>query len=152
MSTAYPDLPAAMIGWLRASPNVVAAFAENTASEATTKFWADSAKQGVQLPWAIYEEIEGDIQYMSEAADVRNTIETGVVRFIVVSPGKKTARDLGRLLTKTLDDAPLLFADGILMYLRAKKPFFVPIADVVADSPTGYARVVIFEAMVNRTA
>jgi hypothetical protein len=150
MSTAYPDLPAAMIAWLRASPNVVAAFSENTASPATTKFWADEARQGTLLPWAVYEEIDGDIQYMTTAGGVRNTIEAGVVRFIVVGEGKKATRDLGRLLTRTLDDAPLLFADGNLMYLRAKKPSFVSVKDVIGDIPNAYARMVIFETMVNR--
>jgi hypothetical protein len=147
-----PDLLAAVVARLRASPGVVAAFAENTASAATTKFWAEAARQGVVLPWAVYEEIDGDIQYMTQAAGVSNTIETGAVRFVIVAAGKKAARDLGRLVSSTLDDAPLVFDDGILMYLRAKKPYFVPAADIAPENPTAYARAVVFEFMVNRTA
>jgi hypothetical protein len=147
-----PDLMAAVVARLRASPSVVAAFAENTASAATTKFWADAARQGVVLPWAVYEEIEGDIQYMTQAAGTSNTIETGAIRFVIVSAGKKAARDLGRLVSGTLDDAPLVFDDGILMYLRAKKPFFVPVADIAPENPTAYARVVVFEFMISRAA
>ncbi|SIN70111.1 hypothetical protein SAMN05444166_0235 [Singulisphaera sp. GP187] len=76
MSSA-PDLPAAMIAWLRASPSVVAAFAENTASPTTTKFWADEARRGVGLPWAVYEETGSDLIYMTATESVAPSIETG---------------------------------------------------------------------------
>lgn len=145
-----PDLPAAAIAWLRATPAVVSAFGEDTSAKATVKFHADKAWQGVRLPWATYVEIDGDVQYMTGAGGVTNTIETGAVRFIVVSEDKKATRDLGRLLTQTLDDAPLVFDDGELMYLRAKKPFFVPVAEVTDNAPSAYALVIIFETVVNR--
>jgi len=152
MSTAHPDLPAAMIGWLRASPSVVTAFAENTNALATTKFWADAARPGVALPWAVYEERDGEVQSMTAARGMTCSIETGIVRFTIVAPAKKLARDLGRLVVKALDDAPLLFADGRLMYLRAQSASFQPVADIAPASPTAHARVIDFRFMVQRTA
>lgn len=151
MSTAYPDLPAAMIGWLRASPGVVTAFAEDTNAPTTTKFWADAARPGAALPWAVYEELDGDVQSMTAARGLACSIETGTVRFTIVASGKKLARDLGRLVVKALDDAPLLFADGRLMYLRAQSTSFQPVANITPASPTAYARVVNFGFMVQRT-
>ncbi|SIN70650.1 Protein of unknown function [Singulisphaera sp. GP187] len=149
MSSA-PDLPAAMIAWLRASPSVVAAFAENTASPTTTKFWADEARRGVGLPWAVYEETGSDLIYMTVTESVAPSIETGQIRFTVVSAEKKRTRDLGRLVAETLNDAPLVFDDGLLMNLRARTPFSVPIEHVSADHPAAYARVIVFDFMVNR--
>lgn len=151
MSTTYPDLPAAMIGWLRASPAVIAAFAENTAAPASTKFWADSARRGVALPWAVYKEPRSDILYMTVTGSAVPSIETGEIRFKVVSAEKKEARDLGRLLAETLNDAPLEFSDGLLMHLRARTPFFVPVETIGPDHPTAYARVIVFDFMVNRS-
>ncbi|WP_406699229.1 hypothetical protein V5E97_10165 [Singulisphaera sp. Ch08] len=151
-SETYPDLPAAMIGHLRATPAVVTAFGENRAALATTKFWADSARRGVILPWAVYEETDSDITYMTTTGSVAPSIETGQIRFKVVSDEKKMARDLGRLLAETLNDAPLVFDDGLLMNLRARTPFSVPIAHVCADHPTAYARVIVFDYMVNRSS
>lgn len=151
MSTPYPDLPAAIIGWLRANPTVVAAFAENTASPATTKFWADAARRGVALPWAVYEEASSDLLFMTVTGTVAPSIETGQLRFKVVAAEKKQARDLGRLLAETLNDAPLVFDDGLLMNFRARSSFFVPVETCCADHPNAYARVILFDFMVNRS-
>lgn len=151
MATAYPDLPAAMIGWLRSQPTIVAAFGEDTSAPATTKFWADAARQGVALPWAVYEEVDGELAAMTAAGGVTCRIETGLVRFVVVAEGKRAARDLGRMVMKGLDDAPLVFDDGRLMYLRARRPFFAPAGTLAPNSPGASARVVVFETMVQRT-
>lgn len=150
MSTLYPDLPAALVGWLRSQPTVVAAFGEDTTALATTKFWADLARPGVNLPWAVYEEVEGEVTSMTAAAGVTCSLETGTIRFVVVAQGKKAARDLGRTITRALNDAPLVFADGVLMYLRARKPSFAPVGSLAPGNPNAYARVVVFETMVQR--
>lgn len=152
MSTAYPDLPAAMVGWIRGQPSVVAAFGEDTTALSTTKFWGDEARAGVSLPWAVYEEIEGDTEYMTAAGGVTSSIETGMVRFVVVAEGKKVARDLGRMLVKALNDAPLVFADGSLMLLRARKPSFAPVGDLAPNCPNAYARIIAFDTMVQRSS
>jgi hypothetical protein len=140
-----------VLGWLRAQPTIVSAFAEDTSSIATTKFWGDEARQGVALPWAIYEEVEGDIMYMTSAGGATASIESGLLRFLVVAEGKKAARDLGRMLTRALNDAPLVFQDGVLMLLRARKPSFVPVGDLAPGVPNAYARLIVFETMVQRS-
>ncbi len=114
-------------------------------SATTTKFWADAARQGVSLPWAVYEEVEGDLTYMTAAGGITSSLDSGKVRFLIVAEGKKTARDLGRMVTTVLNDAPLAFADGTLMLLRARKPFFVPVAKVAPHCPNAYARVIVFD-------
>lgn len=144
----YPDMPSAMIAWLRATPAVVAAFGEDASAHATTKFWADVTPSKVDLPWATYEETGSEFMYMT--GDPPPSIETGQLRFIVVTEAKKEARDLGRLLAETLNDAPLVFDDGLLMYLRAKAPFFVPIGNILPGASTGYSIVLVFDFMCQR--
>lgn len=150
MSTAYATLAEAMIGRLRAMPTIISAFGENTNTRATTKFWADVAESGVNLPWAVYEEIEGDIQHMTAVAGRVSSIETGQVRWVVVAEGRKAARDLGRMLINVLNDAPLAFSDGQLMEFRARKPFFAPVGDLAPGAPRAAARVVVFDYMLSR--
>lgn len=144
----YPDLPAAIIARLRVTPAVVAAFGEDTTTHATTKFWADVTPTKVDLPWATYEETGSEFMYMT--GDPPPAIETGQLRFIVVAEGKKEARDLSRLLAETLNDAPLVFDDGLLMNLRAKTPFFVPIGNILPGATTGYSIVLVFDFMCQR--
>lgn len=145
----YPDFPSAIIAHLRGTPAVVAAFGEDTSAHATTKFWADVTPTKVNLPWATYEETGSEFMYMTGTPPP--SIETGQLRFITVTEEKKEARDLGRLLAETLNDAPLVFDDGLLMYLRAKAPFFVPIGNILPGASTGYSIVLVFDFMVQRS-
>jgi hypothetical protein len=151
VTTAYADLPSAMLGRLRSMPTVVSAFAEDTSLASTTKFWADFAPAGVILPWAVYEEVDGDIQYMTPRAGHVASIETGQVRWTIVGEGRRAVRDLGRVLATVLDDAPLEFAGGQLMEIRARKPFFAPVRDLAPGTPHAVARVVVFDYMLSRT-
>lgn len=151
MTTAYADLPAAMLARLRAMPTVVSAFGEDTSAASTTKFWADFAPAGTILPWAVYEEIDGDVQYMTAVGAHTASIETGQIRWTIVGEGRKAVRDLGRTLSTVLNDAPLVFADGQLVEIRARKPFFAPVGDIAPGTPHVVARVLIFEYMLSRT-
>jgi hypothetical protein len=151
VTTAYADLPSAMLGRLRAMPTVVAAFAEDISATSTTKFWADFAPTGVSLPWAIYEELGGDVQYMTPARGHVSSIETGQVRWRIVGQGRKAVRELGRILAAALNDGPLLFAAGQLMELRARRPSFAPAADIAPGAPHAVVRVVVFDYMLSRT-
>jgi hypothetical protein len=153
MSTVYPDLPAAMIGHLRNTPRVVRDFAEDTTAAATTKFHADAARDGVSLPWAAYEERTADVQYMTRVnGQPAATIETGTVTWTVVAEGKATCRELARLLSQTLNDAPLVFQSGTLMHLRSHGPQSVPVGGLAPNSSNAYAFAVTFDTMVQGTA
>ena len=151
MTVAYASLPEAMVGRLRSMPSVVAAFGEDTSALATTKFWADFAEAGVQLPWAVYEELDGDVMYMTPAAGRVASIESGQIRWTIAGEGRKAVRDLGKLIVTVLNDAPLLFTDGQLMDLRARKPFFVPAANFAPNVPHAAVRVLVFDYMLSRT-
>lgn len=140
-----PDLLAAMIAHLRATPEVVSAFGEDTTSAASTKFHADAARKA-ELPWAVYEEVGSDTMYMTGTA----SIETGKIQFAVIASAKKQARDLARLVAEALDEADLVFDDGQLMNLRAGPQFAVPIAAILPGSATGFSHVVVFDFMVQR--
>lgn len=145
-----PDLLAAIIAHLRATPAVVAAFGEDTSAEVSTKFFADGAWHEAQLPWLVYEETGSDYMYMT--GDNAPSIETGQLLFKCVSKYKKEARDLGRLVASTLNEAPLVFDDGLLMNLRAKTPFFTPASNIFPGSPTGFVCGLVFDFMVERPA
>lgn len=144
MSTAYANLLDAMVGFMRGTPNLVAAFDDQGPSvPAKDKFWPSPVRTGVELPWAVYEDGGGDVTYMTGPA----SIETSAIRFAVVADGKDAALSLVRLLVKTLNDAPLVFMDGRLMYFRAGSPSVIPVSSILPDCPNGYAYSVVFNAM-----
>ena len=151
MTTAYGDLPAAAIGWLRAQPSIVAAFGDDTSSPATKKFWADEAESSPSLPWAVYMEDPGPQTYMTGDLGSTPYIDEGIVRFFVVAASRKQARTLGGMIATALTDPPLQFAGGLLMYMRPSNQFFTPTGDIAPDSPSAYVRVVVFNTMVQRS-
>lgn len=147
MSTAYADLPAAMIGYLRSQPSLVAAFGEDTSVLATTKFWPDFAQGGVQLPWAVYDEPDATTTWMTEANGVKPFLREATIRFLIVGEGKSTVRALADQIATTLNDAPLEWSGGQLMNFREKQSAFVPVGDLAPNAPAAYARVVLFDVM-----
>lgn len=148
MSVAYANLLDAMLGFMRGSPGLVAAFGDTgTTIPSTDKFWPSPVRTGVDLPWAVYEDGGGDVTYTTGPA----SIETGAIRFAVVANGKDAAYALVKLLVKVLNDAPLVFMDGRLMYFRAGSPSVIPVSSITADCPNGYAYSVVFSTMVQGT-
>lgn len=147
MTTAYADLPAAMLGHLRAQPSLVAAFGEDTSALATTKFWPDFARSGVDLPWAVYDEPDGTTTWMTAANGITPFLREATIRFVVVGQGKSAVRALADQITTTLNDAPLQWSGGQLMNFRERKSMFVPVGDLAPGAPEAYARVVLFDVM-----
>lgn len=139
----YANLPDAMIAHMRATPALVAAFGDVPAVLATDKFWPVPVRTGVDLPWAVYEDGGGDVQYTTGEAG----IETSAIRFVVVADGKDAALALVRLLAATLTDPPLVFDDGLLMYFRPGSPSVVPIGTLAPECPNAYAYGVTFSTM-----
>lgn len=146
MSVAYGNLLDAMVGWLRSTPAVVAAFGDDPSSLETDKFGPIPLRKA-DLPWAAYADVGGEVQYMTS----NDTIETGGLQFVVVANGKDIAESLVRLLVKTLNDAPLVFMSGRLMYLRAGSPSAVPVGDLAPNCPNAYAYAVTMNSMVQGT-
>jgi hypothetical protein len=95
--------------------------------------------------------VDGDIQDITAAGGHQASIESGMIRWTIVGEGRKAVRDLGHLLATVLNDAPLVFADGQLMTIRSRKPFFAPVGDIAPGTPHAVARVLVFEYMLSRT-
>ena len=152
MSTVYPDMPSAMVGWLRAQPTVVAAFGDDPSALATTKFWGDEARRGVQLPWAVYQEVDRKTTYMTRNNSGTPYIADGVIRCVVVGAGKEATRDLARLVATGLTNAKFQWQDGRLMMIQATSENFVPNDGIAPDYPNAYVCVVGFAVQYNGMA
>lgn len=145
----YANLLDAMIGHIRATPALVTEFGDNPATLETDKFWAMPVRPNVQLPWAGYADVGGNVTYMT--GEDRASIEESNIQFVVVADGKDRAYDLAKLLANTLFDPTLVFDDGKLMYFRPGSPSAIPITSILPDCPNGYAYGVTFSTMVSRT-
>lgn len=144
------DLPAAIVAWLRNHPSVVAAF--NDGGSISSKFWADGADP-VELPYLVYEEPSEILS--AQSADAEGIVwyfGPGRIVMTVVAETKKQTRDLTKLLISTLDDAPIRFADGFLLEIRAEVSaiHYVPIPTPAPNSLTQYQRVIPFTYFVQR--
>lgn len=145
----HANLLDAMVAHMRADAALVAAFGDDVSALATDKFWPTPVRSGVELPWAVYEDGGGNTQYTTGPASV----EDSAIRFVVVGDGRDTSLALARLLIATLNDAPLEFDDGLLMYFRCTgAPSVVPITAITGDYPNAYAYALTFSTMVQRTA
>jgi hypothetical protein len=147
------DLFDAAIAQLRATPAVVAAFAEDRSSDTTTKFWGDVAPPGVQPPYLVFLESDRDTTFMTKVgSNPTAAIDEGKVRFTIIAEEKYQARSLGDLIATTLDieNVTLTFAGGTEMFFRATSAFFAPMKEILPHNPSGYARVVVFDFAVQR--
>jgi hypothetical protein len=120
-----PDLVAACIAWLRLQPAIVAAMGEVPATATTPaveKFFSDIAARSVNPPYLGFfepDEVEG---YETEDyTGLNSTLTDGTLAFELVGSqalGKLGTRQLAEAIVAVLNDAPLTFLDGVLVYLR----------------------------------
>jgi hypothetical protein len=144
----YANLLDAMLGHMRATPALVAAFGDDPSALETDKFWAMPVRK-CQLPWAGYVDVNGNVTWMT--GEARVSIEESAIQFVVVADGKDKALELVRLLADTLTDPPLVFDDGKLMYFRPGSPSAIPITSILPECPNGYAYGVTFSTMTQRS-
>ncbi len=89
-----------------------------------SKFWTDYAAWNSQTlepsyPYLIFQEPQESETYESESETIdSSSLSDGIVDFDVLAPSKTSARQLADLVAKTLNDAPLVFDDGGLIYFR----------------------------------
>lgn len=145
----YANLLDAMIGQIRATPALVAEFGDDPSAIETDKFWALPVRPKVQIPWAGYADVGGNVTWMT--GEARASIEESAIQFVVVADGKDLALSLAELLADTLTDPPLVFDNGLLMYFRPGPPSAIPITSILPDCPNGYAYGVTFSTMTQRT-
>lgn len=68
-------------------------------------------------PYAVLSEVGGSRQYMAKT-DVATFIEDAVLQVAAYAIGRSLAYSCGSAIANALNDAPLAFSDGSLMYLR----------------------------------
>lgn len=135
-----PDLPAAIIQWLSITPAVTSAFG-HTAT--TPKFYGDFVPNqypGTQTPTAMpylaYVEI-GETGWGWQSANAAGAVygfPLGQFQISVWAASKKQGRDLARQVAHTLNDAPLTFADGVLLEFRLDSIVGIPEGEIGAGS------------------
>ncbi len=142
---------AAVVAQLRATPDVVTALGEDLTVEGGTKIWSEDMAFKADPPWLTYNEPGGDFGYFTRGTDGKIPyLDEGSFEISIVAPGTQQARLIGDLVVTSLNDAPLRFADGRLMYLRGRKPYFTPLNVVIPDFPVAYKRVIDFDYMAQR--
>ena len=106
----------ALIAWIRLQPALVAAFGDSTT---TPKFSSDLAPTKTAPPWLEFFEPEEDESYESEDyTGLPSSLCDGTLGCELVGTGKLQVRLLAEQVAAVVNDAPLTFADGVLVYLR----------------------------------
>ncbi len=117
----YPDIISAAVGYLHGTPAVAVPFGDTSV---VSKFWTDYAAWNSQTlepsyPYLIFQEPQEAETYESESeTSDSSSVSDGIVDFDVLAPSKTSARLLATLVAQTLNDAPLEFDDGGLIYFR----------------------------------
>jgi hypothetical protein len=124
-SVVPPDLVAACIAWLRLQPAIVAAMGESAAIGATPaiiKFYSDIASRSIEPPYlGFFEPTEEESYESADGTGLTSTLTEGLLAFELVGSqamGKLGTRQLAEQISAALNDAPLTFQDGVLVYLR----------------------------------
>ncbi len=117
----YPDILSAAVGYLHGNTVVATAFGDTSV---VSKFWTDYAAWNSQTlepsyPYLIFQEPQESDTYESESETSHSSsVSDGIVDFDVLAPSKTSVRQLADLVAQTLNDAPLVFDDGGLIYFR----------------------------------
>jgi hypothetical protein len=153
-SVVPPDLVAACIAWLRLHPAIVAAFGDTAAAQ---KFGSDLHQRDTDPPYLSFMEPDEDEGYETvDASGLPSSLCTGTLALEVCggggSRGKLYVRQLAELVVKALNDAPLTFQDGNLVYLRRNRRKFPVFKE---PGPQGnvqiYKRILEFDYHIERT-
>jgi hypothetical protein len=117
--TLPPDLVAACIAWLRQQPAIVTAFSD---SATTPKFGSDISPRDTNPPWLDFFEPDEEEGYESvDYTGQPSSLCDGTLGIELVGTGKLAVRLLADQVAAVLNDAPLVFQDGVLVYLRRTK-------------------------------
>jgi hypothetical protein len=147
-----PDLIAAIVAWLRANSAVVSALGENQSLPNMTKIWSDRPEGQPDLPYLVILEPDAESR-THQSIDWSGTIFAmcrSHVRMHFATSGKTQARSLMKLIASSLDDAPLSFSDGTLLYLRSEDSYAPNYNELPPLAPNAYERVLPFLYVVER--
>ena len=146
-----PDLLAACVAYLEATPAVTSAFGHTGQTTQFTKFWTDYAG-GTDMPYLVFAEPQQSELYETPGQnDSGSEVWDGYIDANIYAVDKAQARQLGLLVTETLDDAPLVFSDAELIYFRCMSRAFDPDYGIGPDdTATAYKRILRFRFMSER--
>jgi hypothetical protein len=146
------DLIAACIAWLRKDARIVAEFGDAKGSETSQKFVSDVELPGTNLPYAVFSEpIEIDGYETRDQTGAVPVFAEGVFHLTVFDSEKLRVRQRADMLSASLTDAPLVFTDGVLIYLRRIEKIFPSVtASGPGASTTMFKRVLEFTYMIGR--
>lgn len=144
----YPDLIAACIAELRATPAVVAAFGD---AAGTPKFAADVEVSQPAPPFAVFfddsatlgqesRESDGDVHYYPE----------GTIRVEVYAAGKVQSKTLRHQIVTALNDANLLIDGASVLTFRVRNDQAPPSPGVLVGFPQGYMAQADFAYILDR--
>lgn len=95
--------------------DAVAAWLELHGGGLATYIGTGLAPPGVEMPYVMLHEISDDWQSSTTAGDY---VARGIIQMSTFGVGKSEVRTLSKQLANTLHDAPLVYADGVLLRFR----------------------------------
>ncbi len=147
-----PDILAASVVFLRANGVISTAFGDGST---TSKFWTDYAALTASTfqpdyPYLVFQEPQESETYESQSqTDNGSSLSDGIVDFDVMAPSKTSCRQLAILVAKALNDAPLEFEDGGLVYFRHVSKTFPLLTSIGIDGQaTVYKRTTRFRFLI----
>ena len=141
---------AACIDWIRRSATLVAILGDSVTTE---KIFSDVGERNVTLPYLCFSEPEEVEGYETPGPnDHGSSLAEGMFVLEVYNVTKISARTLAEQIARRLNDAPLVFDDGELVYLRRidrKYPTQTTLAP--GTQIVQYKRVLEFSYKIERT-
>jgi hypothetical protein len=138
------DLLEAVIAWLNADTNVMAA---------VTAVAGDEAAVDTGFPYLVCIDVDGPTDYQSQTADGSIPYDDHAsIQVTIVGVGKESVRSLTRVVDKSLNDAPLVFTAGTLNWFRRKtKPHDELDPDRGPNGADVWRRILIYDALIAST-
>ncbi len=113
------DIISASIAWLRTNATLVATFGDSHATN-VDKFTSDTEARSIDPPYAVFSEPQEFESFESkDPTGQRSSVVEGQFTIEVFSTGKLTTRQYSKQIGDWLSDAPLVFQEGVLIYLKA---------------------------------
>jgi hypothetical protein len=110
------DIIAASILQLRNTPTIVSAFGDG--GYPAPKFFSDITPRDIDPPYLVFYEPQEVETFETTDGSTPSSLVEGVYRIDVFATGKLAARQLSEYVADCLNDAPLYFQNGVLIYLR----------------------------------
>jgi hypothetical protein len=138
------DLVAACIAWLRSynSGSVASAFGD-TGPTGNSKFQSDDPTNQ-DPPYLFFLEPESQESYENTG----DSIEQGILAVHIFAGNLRQAKSLSKQVIDALNDVPLAFSSGTLLYLRNIPKFVRPSSEPGVGIPVERERIIGFRYLI----